>query len=86
MSINQSASAGGLDDMCLTAIGRTSPNLTHLNISWCKNVTDEGMNSFLDRVPLLVVPHLTLRFSVYKNNCMRLFYKIRCFIRSVICK
>ena len=49
--------SGGLDDVSLTAIGRSCPNLTDLNISWCRNVTDDGMICFLERVSQLQVIH-----------------------------
>ena len=46
---------GGLDDVSMTAIGRSCPNLTDLNISWCKHVTDDGVICFMERVPHLQV-------------------------------
>ncbi|XP_063683525.1 F-box/LRR-repeat protein fbxl-1-like [Bolinopsis microptera] len=55
MRIVEITECSGLDDVSLTAIGRSCPNLTDLNISWCRNVTDDGMICFLERVSQLQV-------------------------------
>ena len=39
----------------MEAIGRVSSNLEHLNVSWCRAVTDKGISDFLEGVPLLQV-------------------------------
>ncbi|KAL5268599.1 hypothetical protein ACHWQZ_G002447 [Mnemiopsis leidyi] len=55
MRILEITECSGLDDVSLTAIGRSCPNLTDLNISWCRNVTDDGLICFMERVPHLQV-------------------------------